>query len=108
MRHVRGVAVTTNRQTQFDVDIENRRYRLMQGNLAAGSTVWNEIIPWKEFNPETSLATGEDCTGVADLNIGFNPNGSADTSSFICVRDSSGASRYMLVVNRINGSIRIR
>ncbi len=108
MRFARERAITTNRQTQFEIQIVNGRYRLMQGNLSAGSTAWTEIAPWTDINEETSLNTGAGCADSTNVNIGFNPNGSADASTFICVNDSTGANRFTMLVNRTNGSIRIR
>ena len=107
----RSTAVTRNLETRVEFDVDAKRYRVTQGNSPSGSTTWITIVsPWVTIHPEiswrTGTASGADCTGTADLNVIFNPNGSSD-GGVICVQDTALAEQYWVTISAASGRVRI-
>lgn len=106
LRFGRSMAVSNNLEYRVEFDIDGRQYRLVQGDSPSGSTVWTEVRPWKSLDPAVAWATGSSCDGTADINIEFNPNGTA-SSGTACIQDTSGAEQYRVVVTSTSGRVRI-
>lgn len=106
MRLAKQSASNTNREQRVEFGIGAGQYRLTQGNLPAGSTIWTVVKPWAALDTDVAWATGAACNGNADINIKFNPNGSADAGT-ICVMDTGGAVRYRVDVSATSGRITI-
>ncbi|MCP3677361.1 MAG: hypothetical protein GY721_07170 [Deltaproteobacteria bacterium] len=107
LRMGRQMAVTNNLEHRVEFDIDGRRYRLMQGNLSAGSTVWAEVRSWSTLDPSVNWATGGGCGGAADINLEFNPNGTADAGT-ICIQDNGGVTQFSVVVTATSGRVQIQ
>lgn len=106
MRQARQMALTNNREFRVELDLDAKQYRLTQGNLPSGSTAWAAVTPWSAIAAEVSWNTGAACDGTADLNVEFNPNGTADAAG-VCIKDSSGAVRYRVTVSQTSGRVSI-
>ena len=107
-RHGRQLAVNNNLEFRVEFDIDGRRYRLTRGNVPFGSTVWVQEKPWEELNQFVNWNTGSACDGTADVNVEFNPNGTADAAvDTICIMDADGDLRFTLVVSLTTGMMRI-
>jgi prepilin-type N-terminal cleavage/methylation domain-containing protein len=107
LRSGRQMAVSNNLEYRLEFDIDGRQYRLVQGNLSSGSTDWTEVVkPWKSLDPSVAWATGGSCGGTADMNIEFNPNGTA-SSGTTCIQDRSGVEQYRVEVTASSGRVRI-
>ena len=106
LRLAKQMAVTNNREERVEFGIAAGQYRLTEGNLPAGSTVWTEVKPWTALDSGVAWATGAACNGIADVNIKFNPNGSADAGT-VCVMDTVGAVKYTVVISSTSGRVTI-
>ncbi len=106
LRDAKQLAVTNNREERVEFLIGAGQYRLTEGNLPAGSTVWTEVKPWTTIDQGVALATGAACNGNADVNIKFNPNGTADAGT-VCVKDSGGAVKYSVEISPTSGRVAI-
>ncbi|VAV82638.1 hypothetical protein MNBD_DELTA01-1675 [hydrothermal vent metagenome] len=107
-RYGRQLAANNNLEFRLEFDIDGRRYRLTRGNVPFGSTVWVEEKPWENLNQFVNWSTGSACNGTADVNIEFNPNGTADAAvDTICISDLDNNLRYTLIVSLTVGMIRI-
>ncbi len=103
----RANAVTKNLETRLELDVNAKRYRVVEGNSASGSTTWTTIIsPWVSVYQEVSWRTGAACNGTADLNILFNPNGSSD-GGIVCIQDPALAEQYNVTITAVSGRVRI-
>ncbi|MBI5902332.1 MAG: prepilin-type N-terminal cleavage/methylation domain-containing protein [Deltaproteobacteria bacterium] len=106
LRLAKQMAVTNNREERVEFGIGAGQYRLTEGNLPAGSTVWVQVKPWTAVDQGVALATGAACNGNADVNIKFNPNGTADAGT-ICVNDTGGAVKYTMEISSTSGRVAI-
>lgn len=106
LRLAKQMAVTNNREERVEFGIAAGQYRLTEGNLSAGSTVWTEVKPWTAIDQGVTWATGAACNGTADVNIKFNPNGTADAGT-VCVKDSGGAVKYTVEISSTSGRVTI-
>ncbi len=107
-RYGRQLAANNNLGFRLEFDIDGRRYRLTKGNLPFGSTVWVEEKPWEGLDQFVNWSTGSACDGTADVNIEFNPNGTANAAvDTICISDADNKLRFKLVVSLTVGMIRI-
>ncbi|MEK7772788.1 MAG: prepilin-type N-terminal cleavage/methylation domain-containing protein [Deltaproteobacteria bacterium] len=106
LRLAKQSASTNNLEHRVELGIGAGRYRLTQGNLPAGSTVWTDVKPWVALDSDVAWVTGAACDGNADLNIKFNPNGTADAGT-ICIMDTGGAVRYRIEVSATSGRVTI-
>ncbi len=109
LRLGRQLAVSNNREFRVFFDVDGRRYRLERGNSSAGSTVWTVEKPWTALDQLVNWATGTACNGTDDMNIEFNPNGTAEASSTdtICIQNTDGVEQYRLVVYENSGRVQI-
>jgi len=107
-RYGRQLAANNNLEFRLEFDIDGRRYRLTRGNVPFGSTVWVEEKPWEDLDQLVNWFTGSACDGTADVNIEFNPNGTADAAvDTLCIMDADGELRFTLVVSLTIGMMRI-
>lgn len=106
LRRAKQMATTNNREERVEFGIAAGQYRLTEGNLPAGSTVWTEVKPWTTIDQGVALSTGAACTGAVDVNIKFNPNGTAD-AGIICVQDTAGAVQYTVEISATSGRVAI-
>ncbi|VAW36345.1 hypothetical protein MNBD_DELTA02-96 [hydrothermal vent metagenome] len=107
-RYGRQLAANNNLEYRLEFDIDGRRYRLTRGNVPFGSTVWVEEKPWENLNQFVNWSTGSACNGTTDIDIEFNPNGTADAAvDTICISDQDNNLRFTLVVSLTVGMIRI-
>jgi len=108
LREARNTAIARNREcrVEFDVDGDGRRWRVMLGNLAYGSTSFGVLRDWNtgELKDYIVLRGDTDCAGTDDVNLVFNPNGTVaviagkptdpanpDYPYSICVMDSASS-----------------
>jgi prepilin-type N-terminal cleavage/methylation domain-containing protein len=119
LRDARNRAIARNLQHQvaFDLDgVPNQQdsYMLNVGNLSVGSTVWTLVKNWVQVPQGVTIgqdaAGGGGCVAV-DINIVFNPNGTAvnpvvaGTPVPICIQDTTGLPIYRVTVNPITGGV---
>ncbi len=105
-RLAKQMALANNLECRVELDINGKRYRLTQGNLPFNSTAWTVIKGWTGLESQVKWATGALCDGNANINIGFRPNGSAD-SGVICVEDSGNVLKYRVTINPTTGRVYI-
>ena len=116
LREARNSAISTNREHQVAFNIGGGQYQLIRGNSASNSTAWTVIRPWTAVNPGVILMQGSDltCPNNADVNIEFNPNGTAvnpDGSVLdirICIQDNAAANRYQVTISPTTGRVRMQ
>ena len=107
MRLARSHAINKTREVEVDFDLDTNRYRLMVGDLAYGSTVWEELVEWSPLPDKVQLAVTKGCTKIGDGDpttkhidtIQFNPNGTCGASGsmaayYICIMTSDMQPRY--------------
>jgi prepilin-type N-terminal cleavage/methylation domain-containing protein len=102
LRLGKQLALSTNREHRMDFDLDGRRYRLSIGNLPSASTTWTGVNAWTPLSAEVNWASGAACTGTADFDVTFRPNGTAETE-WLCVKDTSNALKYTVSVNATSG-----
>lgn len=111
LRDARARAISTNREHRVEFDVDVRQYRLRRGNSANGSA-WTDattttIKDWVNLPEGVNMKTGTDCSGVADVNIEFNPNGRGN-AQYVCIMDTTGSRRYRVgVPSATTGRVRI-
>jgi prepilin-type N-terminal cleavage/methylation domain-containing protein len=116
LRDARNRAIATNLQHQvvLDIDTVQDRYMLNRGNASVGSAVWTLLKNWVQV-PQ-GVAIGQDAANAAvcvnaDINIVFNPNGTAvnpvvaNTPVPICIQNAAGVTVYQVTVNPITGGV---
>ena len=116
LREARNDAISTNREHQAMFQIGAGQYQLTRGNASSNSTAWTVIKPWAAVNPGVNLRQGSGltCPSNVDVNIEFNPNGTAvnpdgTTNDIrICIRDNGGANRYQLTITPTTGRVRMQ
>ena len=116
LREARTGAISTNREHRVAFAIAGGQYQLIRGNSSSNSTAWTVIRPWTTVNPGVNLrqGTGLNCPSNADVNIEFNPNGTAvnpdGTSNDIriCIQDNTPANRYQVTITPTTGRVRIQ
>lgn len=108
LREARTTAISRNREcrVEFDIAGDGRRWRLMLGNLAYGSTSFGVLRDWNtdEVKDYIVLRGNSDCTSSDDVNLQFNPNGTMalitgaptdpvnpDYPYSICIMDSTSS-----------------
>jgi prepilin-type N-terminal cleavage/methylation domain-containing protein len=88
----RSTAISKNLELQVDVDIANKKYRLLRGKRSAGTDFANTtspedhydvIIDWKAFSASVLVKYGDmtTCNGSDNVYFTFKPNGSAALES---------------------------
>jgi len=118
LREARNAAISTNREHRVMIDVDGGQYQLTRGNSSSNSTDWpgTVIRPSTAVNPGVTLRQGSDatCPSNADVNIEFNPNGTAvnpDGSVLdirICIQDTAAANRYQVTINPTTGRVRMQ
>ncbi|MCI0526865.1 MAG: prepilin-type N-terminal cleavage/methylation domain-containing protein [Nitrospira sp.] len=116
LRDARNRAIATNLQHQvvLDIDTAQDQYMLQRGNASVGSAVWTLAKNWVPV-PQ-GIAIGQDAANAAacvnaDINIVFNPNGTAinpivaGTPVPICIQNAAGVAIYQVTVNPITGGV---
>jgi prepilin-type N-terminal cleavage/methylation domain-containing protein len=115
LRFTRSEAIKSNLEHRLEVDLDNRRYRLVHGNRASLSTEssWNLpenlVIDWSVLPPGPILRANLNCsTSTGIIKIHFNPFGSAN-SYYLCIIDDSNINRFQVGVSHTStGRIVIR
>jgi Tfp pilus assembly protein FimT len=115
LREGRARAISTNREYRVELLIGGGQFRLTRGNSSSGSGVWTEVRAWQTNPAGVNFAQGSGglCPSGADVNVEFNPNGTAinpDGSTndiTLCVQDDGGANRYQLAITPRTGRIRM-
>lgn len=115
LQFTRSEAIKSNLEHRLEVDLDNRRYRLVHGNRASLSTdsSWdlpeNLVIGWSVLPPGPILRAGLNCsTTEGTIKIHFNPFGSAN-SYYLCIIDKLEENRFQVgVSHRSTGRIIIR
>jgi type IV fimbrial biogenesis protein FimT len=80
LRTARNNAISLNHQNRVECNPVSNRYRITQGNRAYDSTTWTTVKQgWVTVSRGLSIRTGDNTT--TDLNVEFNPNGTASTST---------------------------
>lgn len=102
LRLGKQMALSTNREHRMEFDLDGRRYRISRGNLPSGSTSWTGVNAWTSLDSEVNWSSGSACTGTADFDVIFRPNGSAETE-VLCVKDTSNVVRYRVTINATSG-----
>ena len=102
LRLGKQMALSTNREHRMEFDLDGRRYRISMGNLPSGSTSWTGVNAWTALSGEVNWSSGAACTGTADFDVIFRPNGTAETE-VLCVKDSSDVVMYTVSVNATSG-----
>jgi len=91
LREARIMAISRNLECRVDFDVDEGRYRVMQGDMAYGSTTFTTVRRgWVEVSEVVILKGNDTCDSSADLSIQFNPNGTGN-SRYICVMDNSAS-----------------
>jgi prepilin-type N-terminal cleavage/methylation domain-containing protein len=102
LRLGKQMALSTNREHRMEFDLDARRYRISRGNLPSGSTTWTGVNAWTALSGEVNWSGGTSCSGTADFDIVFRPNGTAETG-VLCVNDTSNVNMYTVNVNATSG-----
>ena len=85
MRLARTRAIARNLEQRVEIEVLNRRYRLMEGNRPTGSPHFETmVVDWIELPDEVSLKRNNDCNSDANRNLEFNPNGTSETG-YVCI-----------------------
>ncbi len=105
MRTAKNNAVSLNTQNRVECNPSGNRYRITQGNKAYNSDTWTTVKrDWVTLPSGVFLKTG-DSAANSDLNIQFNPNGTASvTAGTVCV--NSGTSTQYKIIVSASGRVR--
>ncbi|MFZ5861840.1 MAG: pilus assembly FimT family protein [Nitrospirota bacterium] len=111
LREARSRTVSFNLENRVELDLTAgaNRYRLVQGNASAGSTVWATVVRNWVNAPQTVALAQAGCTGMAPpiFTVDFNPNGSAGVGCAITVLDVGGTVRRTITITQNTGRVRI-
>ena len=89
MRTARTRAITRNLEQRVEIEVENCRYRLMEGDRPTNSTDFDTVVTdWVDLPPEVALKKNLACNSDADSKLQFNPNGSAQ-SGYVCIVEAT-------------------
>jgi prepilin-type N-terminal cleavage/methylation domain-containing protein len=102
MRESRSRAIQTNLQHRLELDLAEKRWRILHGNRAASSSPnsWesNVVRDWQPVRGRIQLKANKDCSVTAEtVRIVFNPAGTSN-ARYICVCDTEGAIRFQVAV----------
>lgn len=102
LRDARSRAIATNREHRVVLFVEDgkQKFRLTEGNRAAGSSAWVDVSPPREVELPASVQLVP-----ATTTLGFNPNGSSGSAT-ISVRDSDGNEKFRVSLSP-SGRVRI-
>lgn len=103
LRQARSLAVSDKREYRVEFDISAGDYRLTRGDRANRSTNFDEIVQdWTGFPPEVKLRANDDCSGTADVNFTFTPDGTGSsdgTTNDLCIMADPGmVGRYQVSI----------
>jgi type IV fimbrial biogenesis protein FimT len=89
LRIARTSAISLNRQNRVEFKPSTAGHRITQGERAYNSTTWTTVKQdWSTAPVGVKMNTGTACTGTADVNVLFSPNGTASAET-ICIGDST-------------------
>lgn len=107
LRLARSHAINRTREVEIDFDLDTNRYRMRVGNLAYGSSDWQEVQGWSPLPTKVRLGTTKSCGKIGDGDvltphidtIQFNPNGTCGASGnmagyYICVMSRNLEPRF--------------
>lgn len=85
MRVARDRAINRNLEQRIEIETLRGRYRLMEGDRASGSTVFDKVVvEWVDLPGGVALRKNLACNSDNDSNLEFNPNGTAQ-SGYVCI-----------------------
>jgi type II secretion system protein H len=97
LRTARNSAISLNRQNRVEFKPSTAGHRITQGERAYNSTSWTTVKQdWSIAPVGVKMKTGTSCTGTVDINVQFNPNGTASAET-ICIGDSTSP-RYKIII----------
>ncbi len=113
LRDARARAISTNKEHRVEFEVDNRRYRMRRGNLAANSD-WDVaavvsvvVRDWATLPASVNMMRNSSCDNNTNVNIEFNPNGRGD-AQYVCIMDTTGSRRYRVgVPSATTGRVKI-
>ena len=100
MQMARTQAVSMNREQRLEIDLDNDRFRLSQGERARHSDNW-ETSPWQNVSPLVNLHAAQDLSVANDckedeetLDLRFFPNGTTSRALAVCVLNPDGQHKF--------------
>ncbi len=97
LRESRSLAVQTNRQHRFELDLDSREWRIVRGNRAANST-YPDDVEWQPLRGNLKLKANKNCSvKEGTIRLVFNPSGTS-SARYICVYDRAGQRRFHVAV----------
>ncbi len=85
MRQARTRAATRNLEQRVEIEVLNRRYRLVEGDRPTHSTDFaTVVIDWVDLPQAVALKKNLACNSDADSKLQFNPSGTAQ-SGYVCI-----------------------
>jgi type II secretion system protein H len=89
LRTARNSAISLNRQNRVEFKPSTAGHRITQGERAYSSTTWTTVKQdWSTAPVGVQMNTGDACTGTADVNVQFSPNGTASAET-ICIGNTT-------------------
>jgi Tfp pilus assembly protein FimT len=89
MRQARSLAITRNLEERVEIEVQKRRYRLMEGDRSTHSTAFaTTVLDWVNLPGEVALMRNLACDNENDRFLEFNPNGTAQ-SGYVCVVEAA-------------------
>lgn len=89
MRLARSRAISRNLEQRVEIEVLNRRYRLMEGNRPAQSSAFTKtVVDWTALPGGVLLKRNLACDSDADRTLEFNPNGTSQ-SGYVCIMDTN-------------------
>ena len=115
LQRTRSEAIKSNLEHRLEIDLDNRRFRLVHGNRASRSTEssWNLrenlVLDWFVLPSGPVLRANLDCSkSEGIIKIHFNPFGTAN-SYYLCIIDNLEENRFQVGVSHTStGRIAIR
>jgi prepilin-type N-terminal cleavage/methylation domain-containing protein len=115
LHFTRSEAIKSNLEHRLEVDLDNRRYRLVHGNRSSQSSEssWNLpeniVYDWSDLPTGPILRANLDCSKSEGIvKIHFNPFGSANRY-YLCIIDDKEQNRFQVGVSHSStGRINIR
>jgi prepilin-type N-terminal cleavage/methylation domain-containing protein len=107
LRTAKSNTLTLNIQNRVECDPGGQKYRITQGDRSYNSATWATVKQdWTTLPAGMTMTTGtgNGCTGNAELDIAFSPNGTASANGTlsngnICINDNT-STRYQVIVSR--------
>ena len=116
LREARNDAISINREHRVEFNIAGGQFQLTRGNASSNSTAWAVVKPLATVNPGVNLSQGSGltCPSNANVNVEFNPNGTAVNPDGtandirICIQDNAATNRYQVTANPTTGRVRMQ